>query len=146
MSGIVCPIRGGAASQPTVAKAISVAQESRATVYFLYVVNLDFLLRTTHTRTGTIQRELREMGEFIVLAAQTKAAAQGVTAESIVREGDSVREEIIRLCHEVDADVVVLGRPRQAESDVFTEVDIEDFGRRLAREAGAQVVFAEAAE
>ena len=43
MPGILCAVRGGPASQPTIAKAIALAQETGLPLYFLYVVNLDFL-------------------------------------------------------------------------------------------------------
>ena len=43
MSGVICAVRGGPDSQSTVARAIALARESGLPLYFLYVVNLDFL-------------------------------------------------------------------------------------------------------
>ena len=37
MPGIVCAIRGGPASRPTIAKSIQLAEETGLTLYFLYV-------------------------------------------------------------------------------------------------------------
>lgn len=143
MSGIVCPIRGGPASRPTIDRAIALAQESSLPIYFLFVLNLDFLMHTMHTQTGTISRELRELGEFILLTAQTRAEAAGVEAEGIIREGDTVREEIAALSREIDADYVVMGRPREAQdTNVFTHAMLELLSEELEAETGATVIFA----
>ena len=74
MPGIVCAIRGGPASQPTIQKAIQLAEKTHQTVYFLYVVNLDFLTLTSTSRVHVVEKELHQMGEFILLTAQTQAA------------------------------------------------------------------------
>ena len=111
MSGIVCAIRGGPHSQPTIRQAITTAKQHQIPVYFLYVVNLDFLEHTEHSRTQVIQREMREMGEFICLKAQIEANREGVEADVVVREGN-VTDEIIALCHEIQADFVIIGQPR----------------------------------
>ena len=78
MSGIVCAVRGGPASQPTIQRAIALAKETGLPLFFLYVVNLDFLDSTTRSRTHTISKEMAQMGEFILLMAKSKAEAQGV--------------------------------------------------------------------
>ncbi|MDX1417846.1 MAG: universal stress protein [Candidatus Promineifilaceae bacterium] len=113
-SGIVCAIRGGPHSQSTIDRAISLAQETGLHLYLLYIVNLDFLAHTTSMRTHPINREMEQMGEFILLAAQGRAQDLGVTAEGLVRQGN-VSDEIIRLCSELNADYLVLGRPKLSE-------------------------------
>lgn len=132
MSGIVCAIRGGPHSQSTIDKAIALAQETRLPLYFLYIVNLDFLAHTTSTRTHTINREMEQMGEFILLAAQKRAADHDVTAEGLVRHG-SVGKEIIELCKELAADYLVLGRPqlKDEEANVFTHARLEAFAEEV---------------
>jgi nucleotide-binding universal stress UspA family protein len=110
MSGIVCAIRGGPASQPTIEQAIATAKETGLSLYFVYIVNLDFLSHTASSRVQIVSDEMRQMGEFILLAAQSQAAAQNIAAEGEVRHGN-VREEIIKLCHEIQADYLVLGYP-----------------------------------
>ncbi len=61
MSGIVCAIRGGASSQPTINQAIRTAIETNLPIYFLYVLNLDFLKKGAQSRTQTISEEMREL-------------------------------------------------------------------------------------
>jgi nucleotide-binding universal stress UspA family protein len=142
MSGIVCAIRGGAASKPTINQAIHTGIEKKLPVFFLYVLNLDFLNKGGQSRTQIISEEMRELGEFILLAAQTQAENQGVTAEGIIREGDVVGDEIIALCRDLRADYVILGRSRGArESNVFTHEQLDEFGRHIEKETGAEVIY-----
>ena len=143
MSGIVCAVRGGPASQPTIAKAIVMAQETGLPLVFLYVVNLDFLSQTPTSRVHTISQEMREMGEFILLMAQETAARQGISAEGVVRHG-SVGEELIGLCQELEADYLVLGKPKVEQEDtVFTQELLRRFVARTEEQTGARVVFPE---
>ncbi len=142
MSGIVCAIRGGASSQPTINKAIHTATETSLSLFFLYVLNLDFLKKGSHSRTQTISEEMQELGEFILLAAQTQAERQGVKAEGIIREGHVVGDEIIKLCREIEADYVILGRPMEAKAqNVFTHEQLDAFGRHIEEETKATVIY-----
>ena len=145
MSGIVCAIRGGPESRPTIERAVNLARKSDLPIYFLYVVNLDFLARTSSTRLKTIGEEMHQMGEFILLSAQRTAAAQGASAQGIIRRG-KVRQEIIQLCTELDADYVIIGRPKGApEKDIFTSNLLSGFIDQIERECGAQVILTERA-
>lgn len=143
MSGIVCAVRGGLASQPTIARAIALAQETDLPLYFLYVVNLDFLSQTPTSRVHTISHEMHQMGEFILLMAQDSAARKDIRAEGVVRHGN-VAEEVIRLCHELEAEYLVVGRPKvEQENTVFTQELLHEFARRTEEQTGATVVFPE---
>ncbi len=146
MAGIVCAIRGGPDSQATIARSVALGKETGLPLYFLYVVNLDFLSHTSSSRTHTISEQMHQMGEFILLAAQSSAAAQGVTAQGLVRHG-SVGEEIARLCHELEATYLVLGRPQvEREESVFTHNQLEQFIERIEEQTGARVVLADGGE
>jgi nucleotide-binding universal stress UspA family protein len=118
MSGIVCAIRGGPASQPTIDRALALSKESGQTIYFLYVINLDFLTHSGGGRIGHIAEEMEEMGEFILLAAREQALEQDHCAEMVTAEGDVIHE-IIALCHEIEADFIILGRPGKGGEDNF---------------------------
>ena len=142
MSGILCAVRGGPASQPTIHKSIQLAQETGLTIYFLYVVNLDFMSATASSRYHTIDQEMIRLGEFILLIAEENAQSQGVQAEGRVQHGN-VQEEIIKLCAELQADYVVLGSPRQTtNADVLGDERMQQFCERIATEGGASVVLA----
>jgi nucleotide-binding universal stress UspA family protein len=143
MSGIVCAIRGGPASQPTIKKSIQVALDTGLPLFFLYVVNLDFLSHTETSRVRTISQEMHQMGEFILLTAQTQAEAHGVTAKGIVRQGN-VGDEIVNLCQELSAEHVILGLPQgQDMQDVFTQERLESFCKRIETESEATVIIAQ---
>jgi nucleotide-binding universal stress UspA family protein len=143
MSGIVCAVRGGPDSQPTINRAIALAKETDLPLFFLYVVNLEFLDRTTSSRTHTISKEMAQMGEFILLTAQSKAEAQGREAQSVIRHGH-VAEEIAALCHQVSAAYLVIGQPRfQNEDNVFTSARHAEFIQRIETQTGAKVVLPE---
>ncbi len=143
MSGIVCALRGGPASQPTIQRAIRLALETGLPIHFLYVVNLDFLSRTASIRTQTIEEQMRQMGEFILLAAQTQASQIGVQADSTIRDG-RVDEQIIALCRETEAEYVVLGRPQaDKQANVFDPERLERFRVRLAEQTGARVILSD---
>ncbi len=142
MAAIVCALRGGPDSRLTIQRAIALAREHNLPVVFLYVVNLDFLTHTSRSRVDTLTSEMEQMGEFILLAAQTEAEAQGVQASRSVRHG-RVGDEIISLCREREGKYVVIGRPQGlTEDDVFTQAQIEGFRQRVEQESQAQVVVA----
>lgn len=143
MSGIVCAIRGGPTSKPTIARAIQLAKETGLVLNFLYIVNLDFLTYTESSRVRKLKEEMHEMGDFIVLAAQEKAENQGVEAQGAVRDG-TVSEGIIEFSKEIEADYVVLGSPRaEHEENVFTRERFESFMETVEEESGAKVVLSE---
>jgi nucleotide-binding universal stress UspA family protein len=143
MAGIVCAIRGGPNSRPTISRAIELSREYRQLVYFLYVVNLDFLSNALHSNVLVMEEEMRQMGEFILLNAQEMAAKAGIEAQAVTRKGQ-VREEIISLCREVDADYVILGRPQHDQLHNVLDMDaLEAVAREVEESSGAQVVFAE---
>jgi len=141
MSGIVCAVRGGPDSRPTIEKAIALAKESGLALHFLYVVNIDFLDHTIRSRVQTISQQMQQMGEFILLTAQAAAKVKGIEAQGDIRHG-KVTQEINNLCHEVQADFLVIGRPKfHLEHSLFTEVHLAEFIERIERQTGAKVIF-----
>ena len=142
MSGVICAVRGGPRSQPTIQRAILEAKSKYVPLHFLYIINLDFLLHTEISRTNLISKQMQKMGEFILLDALAKASAQNVPAEMVIRHG-KVREQIIEQALEIKADMIILGLPGdESDENVFTEQEFQAFCDRLARESGAQVIIA----
>jgi len=146
MSGIVCAIRGGPDSRPTIDKAIELAKEGNLALYFLYIVNIDFLDHTIRSRVQTISQQMQQMGEFILLTARATAKGKGIEAQGIVRHGN-VTQEISGLCHEIKADYLVIGRPNfRLEDSLFTETLLADFIKRIEEQTGAKVILPEESE
>ena len=141
MPGILCAIRGGPSSQPTINKSIQLAQETGEVIQFLYVVNLDFLAHSSSSKTNHISQEISEMGEFILLSAQEQAGNNNVESEGVIREGQVV-EEIIRYCEEQDPLYVVLGRPEEeSEENLLSLERLQTYADRIKEVCNAQVVF-----
>ena len=142
MAGIVCAVRGGPDSSITITRSIELSLETKLPLFFLYVVNLDFLSRTVISRTHAITQEMQKMGEFILLSAETRAAAQGVNAKGEIRHGN-VGEEIAAFCREIQADYLVMGEPkRQEQENIFDPHALEEFRERIEAQTGARVVMA----
>lgn len=143
MSGIVCAVRGGPGSHPTIQRALDLAEEKGLPVYFLYVINLDFLAHTSSGRTKTVKEEMQKLGEFILLTARKQADARGIQVEGSTREG-KVRQEIIAFCKEREADYAVLGRQSSdAEKNVFSEQQFRKFIKQLEEQSHARVIVTE---
>ena len=142
MPGIVCAIRGGPASRPTILKSIRIATDTHLPLFFLYVINLDFLTRTSSSRVHLVSKHMHDMGEFILLTAQTQAEAEGITAAGIIRQGN-VRDEIIKVSQEKKADYVILGKPQKhvEVENVFTHQRLTEFGQRIEEQSGATIIF-----
>ena len=143
MSGIICAIRGGEGSRPTIKKGIEESLAGGTTLNFLFVVDVDFMKFSSSSRLDTLWEELDNMGEFILLAAQQKAIEQGVRAEAYVRHG-KIMEEIIKLSAEIEADSVILGMPQPVEGEVST-FDLENlktFAAAIEEKTNAKVLFA----
>jgi nucleotide-binding universal stress UspA family protein len=142
MAGIVCAIRGGPASEPTIERAISLAREQSLPLYFLYVVNLDFMTHTSLSRVHALETELHHLGEFILLSASSKAEELGIQVEGMVRQG-SISDEIVALCNEKNVDYIVLGQPSETqEENAFTGDQFEQFIQRLQEDCQAEVLLA----
>ena len=144
MAGILCAIRGGPSSHPTITTSIQLARETGEIIYFLYVVNLDFLTHSSSSKTNHISQELSEMGEFILLDAQEHAMQAGVPAEGVIREGQVVKE-IITYCEEQQPSFVILGRPLEEQEDnLLTTERLQAFANRIKEVCQASVIFSPA--
>lgn len=143
MSVILCPVRGGPDSQPTIQRALSLAQTTDLKVVFLYVVNLDFLASTASSRSQVITHELTELGQFILDAACLQAERAGVQAETVVRHGNVVAQ-IIDVCQELDAQYILLGVPRRGrETNVLEHPELDNLAAQLHETTGAEVILVE---
>jgi nucleotide-binding universal stress UspA family protein len=143
MSAIVCAIRGGPGSKPTIARAIELAQETGFGLHLLYVVNLDFMAHTGSSRVRRLSQDLHQMGEFILLTAMAQAETAGVAAECHVRHG-SVIEEIEGLIRDLNAEYLVLGAPSQEPDErVFDRMRLQAFAEKVHADTGVEVVLAD---
>lgn len=140
MSSVVCAIRGGPHSQFTIETAIKLAKQTDSSLHFLYVVDLNFLEQTIMLHKDAVSDELKQMGEFILLMAQEKAATQGIEAKTYVRRGIFL-DELIALCLELQANHIVLGRPESRASHLSVE-QLEAIQHRIELATQSRVIWA----
>lgn len=136
MSKILCATRGGEASYRAQDAAIALAKERDDALLFLYVVDLHFLDKVAGAGVVDTEREMTKMGDFLLLMAKERAAAQGVEAETTSRKG-AFREELKNAACEEGASLVMLGRPADAES-VFQLAELEAFAAQIESETGVE--------
>jgi nucleotide-binding universal stress UspA family protein len=139
MGRILCATRGGEASYHTHDAAIALAKEQGDELIFLYVADSSFLNQTAAPLVVNIESRLVKMGRFLLLMAQERAKAQGVSAQTIVREG-KLRAQLVGVARELDVDLVVLGHPvDRHEQAVFDETALQAFATSLQAITGIEV-------
>ena len=137
MTTILCPTRGGQASQSNQARAIALARERGAELVFLYVSNVQFLNHAASAVLVDVQREMDEMGEFMLIMAQERAAKAGIQAATVVRSG--VFDEALReVCGEYDVPTVVLGTSAE-HTGVTTDEYLVELESWIVQELGVEV-------
>ena len=142
---IVCATRGGEASRAVEDYAIQLALEANhEELVFFYVADCDVLAHTSDTRPHDIAHDLTRLGEFIVIIAQERAQAAGLTnAHWVVRLGQ-VREEMVSYLKESGANRLVLGRPVGKGGDqVFSHQGLDQFATQIQAETGVKVLLAD---
>ncbi len=141
MGTILCPTRGGEASYPNQDRAIALAKERGEDLVFLYVSDVRFLPKGSAAHLGTLETDLDEMGDFLLIMAQERAELEGVVAEREVRRGPfrQAIEEVIKL-HGVST--VVFGTPGE-EHRITTEDYLKTLASRLTEELDVEVMMTE---
>ena len=125
MSAIICAIRGGEESHATINRAVDLAEKVKLPLHFLYVLNEGTLSDIRGNKFEDILDRLFHEGNTILSIAVSKS--KGITADGIIRSG-KVREKILTLCQEFNADYLVLGRPGIDEKrNTFTKKKLGDF-------------------
>jgi len=137
MGVILCATRGGEGSYRTQDGAIALAKDLAGELVFLYVADASFLNQTAAPLVVDVGSQLGQMGRFQLTMAQERAAAQGVTAEVIVRHGQ-LRDELSAAAQELGAEIIVLGRP-SGDTAVFDELALRLFAAILESDTGAEV-------
>jgi nucleotide-binding universal stress UspA family protein len=137
MGKILCATRGGEASSQTQSKAIALAKEQGDELIFLYVADVSFLNQTAAPLVVDVESRLAKMGRFQLAMAQERATAEGIPAQTVVRHG-RLRAELAAVAKELDADLIVLGRPLGQEA-IFDEATLQVFAAVLQSETGAEV-------
>jgi nucleotide-binding universal stress UspA family protein len=113
-------VRGGTESQETANSAMDLALEAKAKLTFFHVVDPGCLDCGRVAKSSAAYREYVEKAESTIRTLCTQARQHGVThVDSILREGD-ILQELRQLVVETEADLLVLGHPRQdSDHNIF---------------------------
>ncbi len=137
MGMILCATRGGEASYPTQDAVIALAKERGDELVFLYVADISFLNQTAAPLVVDVELRLEKLGQFQLVMAQERAAAQGLVAQAIVRRGQ-LRAELVAVAQEIGATLIVLGRSL-GPAAAFEDAALQVFAADLQTETGVEV-------
>ncbi len=117
MAKILCATRGGQESYRAQDAASKLVREPGDELFFLYVVNIEFLDNTARAvRPDIVEAEMEKLGRFLLEMARERAAEQGVKAEVMLRHG-MLGEELAAVACELQVDTIMLGdQPREAST------------------------------
>jgi nucleotide-binding universal stress UspA family protein len=144
MQPIVCATRGGESSRHTQEKAIELAQEQGAPLFFLYVADPDFAGPLSDEMQAAVVDELKRLGRALLSIAQSRAERAGLRAHMEVRCCGTVQDMIAGYLQEVEASTLVIGAPRRSSiSPVFDPRRMDRFAEAIHRATGVKVVVVE---
>ena len=139
MGVILCATRGGEESYRTQDKAISLAKQRNDRLYFLYVVDLRFLNKTSAPMVVDVEEEVGDMGEFLLLVAKERAARQDLQTQTICRHGNFI-EQLIKAAKEIEASLVLLGRPT-GEQSAFRMSNLRECAEEVEAQTGIETII-----
>jgi len=137
MGMILCATRGGEASYPTQDAVIALAKEQDDELVFLYVADISFLNQTAAPLVVDVESRLEKLGQFQLVMAQERAAAQDIIAQTIVRKGH-LRAELVSVAKEIGATLIVMGRSLGPDA-AFEDLALQVFAADLQTETGVEV-------
>ena len=144
MGMILCATRGGEASYNTQNAVIALAKKQGDELVFLYVADVSFLNNTAAPLAVDVESSLEKLGQFQLVMAQERAAAQGIIAQTIVRQGQ-LRAELVSVAKEIGATLIVMGRSLGPDA-AFEESAQQVFAADLQSETGIEVQILELSE
>ena len=86
-------------------------------------------------------KQLKQMGESVLSAAQALANSKGVLALRSPQQGN-VEDEIATECGELDAEYLVLGRPRRPRGTRCLPISAQ-FAERIRNKVGTEIIWSE---
>ncbi len=144
MGMILCATRGGEASYPTQDAVIALAKEQGDELVFLYVVDISFLNQTAAPLVVDVESRLEKLGQFQLVMAQERAAAQEIIAQAIVRTGQ-LQSELIAVAKEIGATLIVMGGSLGPDA-AFENASLQAFADDLQTETGVEVRILETSD
>jgi len=139
MGNIVCATRIGELSRIIQRKAIDLAKSQNDRLVFVYVVNLDNLGEIDDNLVDAVRMELTWFGEALLAIAKQRGRRSGVDTQVEIRDGE-VREQIEAVLREYNADLLILGKPREdLPTQTFTQSALQEFAQIIQTDTGVEV-------
>jgi nucleotide-binding universal stress UspA family protein len=85
-----------------------------------------------------LREEMLWMGKTLLRIAERRAAEANLTVSLVIREG-AVRDEICRFVTEAQAELLLLGAPRDSTTNIFGDDEIETFAGSIHATTGVPV-------
>ena len=126
-SRILCPIDGSETANAGLDEAIRLAQQQRASIRLLYVLDIIYLENSGYM-IGEVYDQLRGAGLQILETAKSKVAAANVPVETVLADATAHRiaDVVVDECRNTHADLIVMGtHGRRGISHLFLGSDAE---------------------
>jgi nucleotide-binding universal stress UspA family protein len=137
VTSILYPTRGGEPTYRNQDRAAALAQERDETLLLLYVANVHFLDHMAGpVSLDLVEKELDELGEFLLALAQERAEKAGVAVDSVVYHGE-FQQSLIEVVQRHEVTAVFLGRPAH-DAALTTQDFISNLARSLPVELGVE--------
>jgi len=134
---VLYPTRGGDRTYRNQDWACDLALERGADLLLLYVSNVHFLDYTAgHIRLDVLEKELDDLGQFLLAMAEERAQKRGTEANRLVLHGE-FRQALKEVVQGYDITAVVLGRPSH-DTAVTTIEYIDSLARSITAEYGVE--------
>jgi nucleotide-binding universal stress UspA family protein len=134
---VLYPTRGGDTTYRNQDWACDLALERGADLLLLYVSNVHFLDHASGpVQLDVLQKELDELGRFLLAMAEERAQKRGTEANRLVLHGE-FRQALKEVVQENDITAVVLGRPSH-DTAVTTIEYINSLARSITAEFGVE--------
>jgi len=137
VTSVLYPTRGGDTTYRNQDRAAAMAQERDKTLLLLYVANVHFLDHTAGpVQLELVEKELDELGEFLLALAQERVEKKGLAVESVVCHGE-LQQSLIEVIKRHEVTAVFLGRPAH-DAALTTMQFISNLARSLPVELGVE--------
>ncbi|MFA5272088.1 MAG: universal stress protein [Candidatus Omnitrophota bacterium] len=143
IKSIAVSVSSGTRALVTAKYAIYLAKLLNSKLYALYVIDeksLQDLLRTkifVEVEAVEYERDLKDQGESLLLRVKKMAQEKNVECEGLLLKG-VIHDEVIKKVKEINADLLVMGEPKEVLSrrEIFY-----DEAERIFRESSCPVVI-----
>ena len=137
MTSILYPTRGGDTTYRNQDRAAALAQERGETLLLLYVANVHFLDHLAGpVPLDLVEKELDELGEFLLALAQERAEKAGLAVESVVCHGE-FQQSLLEVIERYAVTAVFLGHPAH-DAALTTSDFINNLARSLPVDLGVE--------